>query len=295
MVKKCFIIAEIGINHNGDIRIAKRLIRTAKDAGCDAVKFQKKTVDLVYAKETLAKPQKSPFGKTFRDLKLGLEFGQEEYREINIICKKYDIIWFASCWDRVSVDFVHQFNPPLYKIASRCLTNDDLLKYTANKRTPIILSTGMSTEKQIGHAINIIGRTNIINIMHCTSSYPAKPEEINLSYIPRLKKVFKLEVGYSNHNPEIIFCLAAVALGAKMLEFHITLNRMMWGADQTSSIEPQEAFLLVKYARKIERALGDGIQKNIIASFKNKKDLDYQDFLKYLFIIIMIYIRIFLI
>jgi N-acetylneuraminate synthase len=259
--RKCFIVAEIGINHNGDIRIAKRLIKAAKDAGCDAVKFQKKTVDSVYTKEALDKPQKSLFGETFRDLKLGLEFGQKEYEDINIFCRRFDIVWFASCWDKVSVDFIYQFKPPLYKIASPCLINDELLRYTTSKKIPIILSTGMSTEKQISHAINVIGRRNIINIMHCTSCYPTKPEELNLSYILKLKENFGLEVGYSNHNPEIIFCLAAVALGAKVLEFHITLDRAMWGVDQTSSLEPQEAGLLIKYIREIEKSLGEGIKK----------------------------------
>ena len=255
-MKRTFVIAEIGINHNGDIGIAKKLIDIAKETDCDAVKFQKRTVDLVYKDAELNRLRKSPFGNTYREQKNALEFSQKQYEDINKYCKKVGILWFASCWDRVSVDFINKFNPPFFKIASSFIRNKELLKYTADKNTPLILSTGMSTESQIVEAIDIVGKKNIVNLMYCVSSYPSLPEEINLKYILRLKKKFGLDVGYSNHNPEIAFCMAAVLLGASMIEFHITLDRKMWGTDQTSSLEPQEVFSLLKHIRNVERSMG---------------------------------------
>ena len=178
----CFIIAEIGINHNGSVALAKKMIDIAVTTGCDAVKFQKRTVDVVYTKEELAKERKSVFGNTNGDLKRGLEFSKEQYKEIDKYCKERGILWFASCWDEASVDFIDEFNPPCYKIASASLTDDNLLKHTKSKGKPILLSTGMSTMEEIKHAVSILGEDNLI-IYHCTSTYPSNAEEMNLRVI----------------------------------------------------------------------------------------------------------------
>lgn len=260
-MNRTLIVAELGINHNGNLDIAKELIKAARLSGCDAVKFQKRTVDLVYTDAELDRPRKSPFGMTNRDLKDALEFDREEYEVIDRYCRQMGIPWFASCWDKTSVDFIHSFGPPFYKIASPFLWNKELLQYTADKGVPIILSTGAAAETQIREAIEIFGRKNIINLMHCVYAYPASADDLNLSYIPKLKEKFGLEVGYSNHVPEVIFSVVAVALGARMIEFHFTLDRGMWGSDQASSLEPQEVESLVKYIRSIEKAMGDGKKK----------------------------------
>ena len=209
----CFIIAEIGINHNGELSMAKKLIDMAIDCGCDAVKFQKRTIDVVYTKEELAKERNSVFGKTNGDLKRGLEFGLEEYKQINNYCKEKGILWFASCWDENSVDFIEQFNPPCYKIASASLTDDNLLKYTRSKGKPILLSTGMSTLEQVEHAVNILGKNDLV-IYHCTSTYPSNAEEQNLRAIPVLKEIFGCPIGFSGHERGITPSTIAVALGA---------------------------------------------------------------------------------
>ena len=182
----CFIIAEIGINHNGDIKLAQQLIDVAEAAGCNAVKFQKRTIDVVYTAEELAKPRENPFGETNGDLKRGLEFGLEQYREINRYCHEVDITWFASCWDEASVDFIDQFNPPCYKIASASLTDDKLLQYTRAKGKPVILATGMSTLEEIDHAVDVLGKKDLI-LLHAVSTYPANYTELNLRVIPELK------------------------------------------------------------------------------------------------------------
>ena len=183
----CYIIAEIGINHNGDINIAKKLIEVAAAAKCDAVKFQKRTVDVVYPAEELARPRESPFGSTNGDLKYGLEFGQEDYAEIDRYCKQNNIAWFASCWDEQSVDFIEQFDVPCYKIASASLTDDELLRHTRSKGRPILMSTGMSTLEQVDHAVELLGKEDLV-VMHTTSTYPALYEELNLRVIPMLKQ-----------------------------------------------------------------------------------------------------------
>ena len=224
----CFIIAEIGINHNGSVELAKKMIDIASATGCDAVKFQKRTVDVVYTKEELARERKSIFGNTNGDLKRGLEFGKKEYKEIDKYCKKKNIIWFASCWDEGSVDFIEQFNPPCYKIASASLTDDKLLKYTKSKKKPIILSTGMSTMKQIRHAVEVLGERNLI-IMHCTSTYPSDADETNLRVIQTFKKEFNCPIGYSGHERGITPSIIAAALGANAVERHITTDRTNWG------------------------------------------------------------------
>lgn len=255
----CFIIAEIGINHNGSIELAKKMIDLAVKAGCDAVKFQKRTVDIVYTKEELAKERQSVFGNTNGDLKRGLEFGFEEYSQIDEYCKKLGILWFASCWDENSVDFIEQFNVPCYKIASASLTDDNLLKYTKSKGKPILLSTGMSTMNEIRHAVNILGKENLI-IYHCTSTYPSNAEETNLRVIDTLKKEFGCPIGYSGHERGITPSVIAVALGACSVERHITTDRTNWGSDQAASLELTGLTHMVRDIRQVPALLGDGVK-----------------------------------
>jgi N-acetylneuraminate synthase len=256
----CYVVAEIGINHNGDIDIAKKLIDVAASAGCDAVKFQKRTVEVVYTKEELARPRESPFGQTNGDLKRGLEFGLEQYRMIDAYCRDKGIVWFASCWDEESVDFINQFHPPAYKIASACLTDDDLLIYTRAKGKPVILSTGMSSLDQIDHAVKILGRKDLV-ILHSSSTYPAHYEELNLRVIPVLHHQFAVPIGYSGHETGIPSSTAAVAIGACMIERHVTLDRAMWGSDHAASLEPNGITRLVRDIRLVETALGDGVKR----------------------------------
>lgn len=255
-----FITAEIGINHNGDMDIVKKLIDMAVFAGCDAVKFQKRTIELVYTSEELVRPRRNPFGQTNGDLKRGLEFGEKEYQEIDRYCKERGIIWFASPWDVKSVDFLEKFNAPCYKIASASLTDDELLKQIRSKGKPIILSTGMSTTEQIKHAVDVLGEENLI-LLHCTSTYPSKYEELNLNVIPWLKKVFNSPIGYSGHETGIVESVMAVALGACVVERHITLDRAMWGSDQAASLEPDGLNRMVRDIRMIPDILGDGVKK----------------------------------
>ena len=254
----CFIVAEIGINHNGEVETAMRLIDAAVFAGCNAVKFQKRTVDIVYSQEELNKPRENPFGMTNGDLKRGLEFGQKEHEEINKYCKEKGILWFASCWDESSVDFINNFNPPCYKIASASLTDDGLLRYHRKTGKPIILSTGMSDLPMINHAVEVLGGGELV-IAHCTSTYPSKSEELNLQCIKTLKRKFKgVPIGYSGHEAGLATTVAATVLGACMAERHITLDRSMWGSDQAASVEPQGMRILVQNIREIEKAIGDG-------------------------------------
>lgn len=256
----CYIVAEIGINHNGSLDTAKELIDVAVSSGCNAVKFQKRTVEVVYSKEELSRPRENPFGKTNGDLKKGLELGLDEYSAINKYCTEKGIAWFASCWDEKSVDFIEQFNPPCYKIASASLTDDNLLRYHRNFRKPIILSTGMSSMQEIEHAISVLGSENLI-VLHSTSTYPAKLEELNLKMITTLKTKFPFPIGYSGHEVGLSTSLAAFILGSCMLERHITLDRAMWGSDHAASVEPQGLQRLVKDLRSCERALGDGVKQ----------------------------------
>jgi N-acetylneuraminate synthase len=258
----CFVIAEIGINHNGDINIAKKLIDLAAFAGCDAVKFQKRTIDVVYSAEELAKPRENPFGETNGDLKYGLEFGLKEYKEINKYCRDKKIMWFASCWDEGSVDFIDQFKVPCYKIASASLTDDGLLKYTRAKGKPIILSVGMSTLAQVDHAIKVLGKKDLI-ILHTCSAYPSEYSELNLKVIPTLRERYNLPVGYSGHETGLASSSAAVAIGACVVERHITLDRAMWGSDQAASLGTSGIIKLVKDIRLVETSLGDGVKRVI--------------------------------
>ncbi len=255
----CFIIAEIGINHNGSVELAKKMIDLAVKAGCDAVKFQKRTVDVVYTKEELAKERQSVFGNTNGDLKRGLEFGYDEYSQIDEYCKKQGIMWFASCWDEGSVDFIDQFNVPCYKIASASLTDDNLLKHIKSKGKPILLSTGMSTMDEIRHAVDILGTDNLV-IYHCTSTYPSNAEETNLKAIETLKREFECPIGYSGHERGITPSVLAVALGACSVERHITTDRTNWGSDQAASLEMTGLSHMVRDIRQVPALLGDGIK-----------------------------------
>jgi len=256
----CFVIAEIGINHNGNIDVAKRLISVALAAGCDAVKFQKRTVDVVYTAGELAKPRENPFGPTNGDLKHGLEFEQEEYEEIDTFCKSIKMCWFASPWDEGSVDFLEQFGVPVHKIASASLTDDNLLRHVRKTGKPIILSTGMSTYAEIDHAVEVLGKNNLI-LMHATSTYPANYDELNLRAIPTMTARYDLPIGYSGHETGIPTSVCAAALGACCVERHITLDRAGWGSDQAASLEPNGISRLVRDIRLWEQAKGDGIKR----------------------------------
>jgi len=255
-----YVIAEIGINHNGDIDLAKRLITIAAAAGCDAVKFQKRTIDVVYTPEELAKPRENPFGPTNGDLKRGLEFGLEEYQEIDRYCSEVKMPWLASCWDEASVDFIAQFNTPCYKIASASLTDHNLLRHTRTTGKPLLLSTGMSTLEEIDRAVEVLGKQDLI-ILHACSTYPSQYDEINLNCITTLRERYGVPVGYSGHETGLPSSLAAVALGACVVERHITLDRAMWGSDQAASLEPNGISKLVSHIRLVEKSLGDGVKR----------------------------------
>ena len=254
------VVAEIGINHNGKLDLAKRLIEAAAHAGCDAVKFQKRTVDVVYSREELARPRESPYGTTNGDLKRGLELDREAYEEIGRLCGRLGLLWFASCWDRASVDFMEQFDPPCYKIASASLTDDRLLCYTRSKGKPIILSTGMSTLEQIDHAVGLLGTTDLI-LLHTCSTYPSQYPELNLRVILTLRERYDVPVGYSGHETGLPSSVAAAALGACMVERHITTDRSLWGSDHAASLEPNGINRLVRDIRLVETSMGDGIKR----------------------------------
>jgi N-acetylneuraminate synthase len=258
--RPCYVIAEIGINHNGDIDLAKRLISVAVAAGCDAVKFQKRTVDVVYSPEELAKPRESPFGATNGELKRGLELDYYDYQEIDAYCRASKITWFASCWDEKSVEFIDRFNPPCYKIASASLTDDHLLRHTRAAGKPVIVSTGMSTVAQIDHAVDVLGKDDLI-LLHASSTYPAYYEELNLRAIPVMRARYGVPVGYSGHETGIPSTVAAVVLGACLVERHITMDRSMWGSDQAASLEPNGISRIVRDIRLIEQSMGDGVKR----------------------------------
>ena len=253
----CFVVAEIGINHNGDLGLAKQLIDVAVNAGCDAVKFQKRTIEVVYSPEELARPRENPFGETNGDLKRGLEFSKDQYGEIAAYCEQREIIWFASPWDEASVDFLESFAVPCHKVASASLTDDNLLRHMRSTGKPIILSTGMSTMEQVDHAVDVLGLEQLV-ILHATSTYPAKYDELNLRVIPVLAERFGVPVGYSGHETGIASSVAAVAMGACMVERHLTLDRAMWGSDQAASLEPSGMTRLMRDIRLVEKSFGDG-------------------------------------
>jgi N-acetylneuraminate synthase len=255
-----FIIAEIGINHNGDIDIAKQLIKVAKEAGCDAVKFQKRTIDLVYTKELLDSVRESPWGKTQRAQKEGLEFGLKEYQEIDRFCKELKIEWFASAWDIESQKFLRQFHCKYNKIASALLVCEPLLKLVAEEKKYTFISTGMSSLEHVDKAVDIFRKAGCpFELMHCKSTYPMDDEDANLACIKTLRERYQCDVGYSGHEAGLAVSYAAAALGITSLERHITLDRAMYGSDQAASVEPAGLRMLVGAVRKIEKAVGDGI------------------------------------
>ncbi len=256
----CYVVAEIGINHNGDVHMAKKLIDVAVASGCNAVKFQKRTVDVVYSAAELARVRESPFGTTNGELKRALEFGKEQYEEIDAHCKMVRIAWFASPWDEASVDFLEEFDVPCHKVASASLTDDHLLRHIRATKKPVILSTGMSTLAQIDHAVEVLGHKDLI-VLHATSTYPANYDELNLKVIPVLAQRYKIPVGYSGHETGIASSVASVALGATMVERHLTLDRAMWGSDQAASLEPNGMQRLVRDIRLVETSFGDGQKK----------------------------------
>lgn len=256
-----YVIAEIGINHNGDLETAKRLIDMAKAAGCDAVKFQKRTPELCVPPEQRDLKRDTPWGiMTYLEYRHRVEFGFEQYAEIGRYCKERQIAWFASCWDEPSVDFIEQFEPVAYKIASASLTDEALLRRVNATGRPMMLSTGMSTMDEIRAAVQTLDQSRLL-LCHTTSAYPCKPEELNLRMIQTLEKEFNCLVGYSGHEVGLQVTYAAVAMGACMVERHITLDRAMWGTDQAASVEPQGLIRLVRDIRVIEKAMGTGEKK----------------------------------
>jgi len=259
-----FFIAELGINHNGDMKICKQLIDLAVTAGCDAVKFQKRDIDSVYSKEFLDSPRQSPWGNTQRDQKIGLEFNKDEYQEIDNYCKKKNIEWFASSWDLKSQQFLREFNCKYNKIASAMLVNLELLKMVAEEKKYTFISTGMSTLEDIEKAVNIFREKSCpFELMHCVSTYPMKISDANLNTIKTLREKFKCNVGYSGHETGLTISYAAAAIGVSSIERHITLDRAMYGSDQAASVSTQGILKLVREIRKIETAMGDGVKRVI--------------------------------
>lgn len=255
-----YIVAEVGINHNGNLELARRLVDAAVHSGVDAVKFQKRTPELCVPLEQRGQMRDTPWGYiTYLEYRYKVEFGEEEYVEIDRYCKEKGMTWFASVWDEPSVDFMEAFSPPCYKVPSASLTDHNLLRHLRKTGRPIILSTGMSTMQQIRQAVNVVGEANLV-VSHATSTYPCEPPELNLRMIPTLRQEFTCPIGYSGHEVGLIPSSVSVALGACMVERHITLDRAMWGGDQAASVEPGGFERLVKYIRVTEQSLGDGIK-----------------------------------
>ena len=259
-----FIIAEIGINHNGDLKLAKKLIRRAKKAGCDAVKFQKRAVDIVYTSDYLDSPRDSPWGTTQRHQKEGLEFGKREYDEIDNFCNNVGILWSASAWDEVSQNFLQQYNLSFNKIASPMLVHKELLELVAKEQKHTFVSTGMSTFRDIDRAVKIFEKYDCpYTLMHCVSKYPLEDADCNISMVSTLADRYACPIGYSGHEKGVLPSILAVALGATVVERHITLDRTMYGSDQSASLEFKGLNLLVRDARRVMTALGDG-EKRIL-------------------------------
>ena len=256
-----FVVGEIGINHNGDLEIAKQLIDVAKWAGADAVKFQKRTPELCVPEDQKNKMRETPWGYiTYLEYRYKTEFSEEEYKEIDRYCKDKGVVWFASPWDERSVDFLEPYEPVCYKVASASLTDGVLLKRLKDTGRPLILSTGMSTTEEIRKAVEFLGTDNLM-ITHATSAYPCEPEELNLRMIQTLREEFPVPIGYSGHEVGLIPSAIAVSLGACLVERHITLDRALWGSDQAASVEPGGLRRLVKYIRVTEQSLGDGVKQ----------------------------------
>lgn len=257
-----YIMAEIGINHNGSMDLTRKLIDLAVMSGCDGVKFQKRTPELCVPMEQRSKMRETPWGYiSYMEYREKIEFGKEEYDQIDEYCKEKGIQWTASAWDQPSVDFIADYNPPVLKIASAALVDDDLLRKYRATGIPLVLSTGMSTMEQVRHAVEVLGTDDLV-LCHTTSTYPCPAEELNLMMIPTLRKEFPdVVVGYSGHEEGLPTTEAAVALGAAFIERHVTLDRAMWGSDQAASIAPIGLMRMVNHIRTIEKALGDGVKK----------------------------------
>jgi N-acetylneuraminate synthase len=256
-----YVIGEIGINHNGSLDVCKKLIDVAAAAGCNAVKFQKRTPELCVPEKQKSIQRETPWGvMTYLEYRHRIEFDRDQYAEIDRYCRDKRIHWFASCWDIPSVDFIESFKPAAYKIASASLTDDALLKHTASKGRPVILSTGMSTQDEIDHAVGLLDKNKLM-ITHATSTYPCTPEELNLRMIGTLRERYGVPVGYSGHETGLQTTIAAVALGACIIERHITLDRAMWGTDQAASVEPGGLHRLLRDIRTVEKAFGDGVKQ----------------------------------
>ena len=271
---RTIIIAEIGINHNGDLKLAKKLIDAAVVAGCDAVKFQKRTVDKVYTREYLDSPRQSPWGDTQRAQKEGLEFGRQEYDEIDRYCREKEIAWYASAWDIDSQKFLQQYDCKYNKVASAMLTNEELLAEIAREGKYTFIATGMSTYEEINRAVEIFRKYNCpFELMHCNSTYPMPVEDANLKLIGALAERYHCKVGYSGHEAGILVSTCAAAVGAASIERHITLDRTMYGSDQKASIEPYELCELVKNIRDVEKIMGTGEKILTAAEEEVKKKL----------------------
>lgn len=272
--KPVYVIAEIGINHNGSVEIAKKMIDSAAIAGCDAVKFQKRTPELCVPEDQWYIERDTPWGRmTYIDYRHKVEFGFNEYDEIDSYCKQKNIQWFASCWDEPSVDFIEQFNPPCYKAASASLTDISLLQAMQRTGKPLMISTGMSTMEEIENAVDALDTTSLL-IAHSTSAYPCKIEELNLSMVQSLRNKYPtIPIGYSGHEVGLAPTWAAVTLGACFVERHITLDRSMWGTDQAASVEMVGLIRLVSNIRDIEKAMGDGVKKVYDSELSSRKKL----------------------
>ena len=281
MQKTIFIIGEIGINHNGDMCICKELIDVAADAGCDAVKFQKRDIDQVYTQEMLDSPRESPWGTTQREQKEGLEFCADQYGEIDQYCKVKGIEWFASAWDTNSQEFMRQFKCNYNKVASAMIVHTELLQMIAEEKKHTFISTGMTTHRDIQKAVDIFKAENCsYELMHTVSTYPMKDEDANLNMIKTLREKYQCDIGYSGHEVGLAVSYAAAALEITSLERHITLDRAMYGSDQSASVEPSGLRQLVGAVRKIEQAIGDGEKRIIDAevpiAIKLREHLDWE-------------------
>jgi len=268
-----YIVAEVGINHNGEVEIAKQLMDAARHAGVDAVKFQKRTPELATPPEQRNVMRETPWGYiTYLEYRYKMEFGLEQYKEIDAYARKIGIDWFVSVWDEPSVDFMEAFDPITYKVPSAALTDHGLLTKLASTGRPIIMSTGMSTIDQIKESVKLLDMDKLV-ICHTTSAYPCAPEELNLRMVETLRKQYACPIGYSGHEVGLVPSAVAVALGACMVERHITLDRSMWGSDQAASVEPGGFERLVKYVRVTEVSLGDGVKKVYDSEIPSMKKL----------------------
>jgi N-acetylneuraminate synthase len=259
-MKNVKLVGEIGINHNGDIELAKKLVSVANISGINYVKFQKRDIDSCYTQEFLDGPRESPYGVTQREQKEGIELTTEDYISIDTQCRIIKMGWFASPWDTKSVDFLSQFDVPYMKVASACITDFEILEVIKQTGIPVIISTGMSTKAEVDKCLNYLGGNKLVEyILACKSTYPTLDEDMNMNFITTLKKEYpKYKIGFSNHNSGIQFCLGAIFLGVEMIEFHMTLDRSMYGSDQAASIEINGIFKLGEHIRSIEKGLGSG-------------------------------------